>query len=105
MAFGRFNRQLLHFQDENPQRERTIVFANSLGTDLRIWDNVVAHCAGDFRTLRYDLRGHGLSEAPPAPYAIEPTKLGSIFFCSAHEMLHSGQIGLIRRLLGRPPLR
>jgi 3-oxoadipate enol-lactonase len=71
MAFGRFNHQLLHFQDENPQRERTIVFANSLGTDLRIWDNVVAHCAGDFRTLRYDLRGHGLSEAPPAPYAID----------------------------------
>lgn len=26
-------------------------------------------------------------------------------FASLHEMLHAGQIGLIRRLLGKPPLR
>jgi 3-oxoadipate enol-lactonase len=71
MAFGRFNHRLLHFRDDSQQRERTIVFANSLGTDLRIWDDVVVRCAGDFRTLRYDFRGHGLSEAPPAPYVID----------------------------------
>ena len=39
------------------------------------------------------------------PYAVYNTKLGSLFFCSAHEMLHAGQIGLIRRLLGKPTLR
>jgi 3-oxoadipate enol-lactonase len=71
MAFGLFNHQVLHFRDENPRRPRTIVFANSLGTDLRIWDEVVTYFAGDFRMLRYDLRGHGLSEAPPAPYAMD----------------------------------
>jgi hypothetical protein len=31
--------------------------------------------------------------------------MGSVFVCSAHEMLHAGQIGLLRRLLGKPPLR
>ncbi len=41
----------------------------------------------------------------PEPHAVFETKLGSIFFCSAHEMLHAGQIGLIRRLLGKSPLR
>jgi hypothetical protein len=51
------------------------------------------------------LQDADLRDPTPAPYAIEPTKLGSIFFCSAHEMLHSGQIGLIRRLLGKAPLR
>jgi 3-oxoadipate enol-lactonase len=71
MAFGLFNHQVLHFRDENPRQLRTIVFVNSLGTDLRIWDDVVAHFAGDFRILRYDLRGHGLSEAPPAPYSVD----------------------------------
>ena len=41
----------------------------------------------------------------PEPHVVFDTKLGSLFFCSAHEMLHAGQIGLIRRLLGKPPLR
>jgi len=41
----------------------------------------------------------------PEPHAVFDTKLGSIIFCSAHEMLHAGQIGLIRRLLGKEPLR
>lgn len=39
----------------------TIVFANSLGTDLRSWNRVVDALAGRFGTLRYDKRGHGLS--------------------------------------------
>jgi 3-oxoadipate enol-lactonase len=71
MPFGLYNHQVLHFRDENPGRERTFVFVNSLGTDLRIWDDLIAHWAGDFRTLRYDLRGHGLSDTPPAPYSID----------------------------------
>ena len=33
------------------------------------------------------------------------TKLGALFFCSLHEMMHAGQIGLLRRLLGKTPLR
>ncbi len=41
----------------------------------------------------------------PEPHAVFDTKLGSIFFCSAHEMLHAGQIGLLRRLLGKESLR
>lgn len=71
MPFGLFNHQVLHFKDENVREPRAIVFANSLGTDLRIWDDVAAHFAGAFRILRYDLRGHGLSEAPPGPYSID----------------------------------
>jgi hypothetical protein len=41
----------------------------------------------------------------PEPHSVFATKLGSVFFCSSHEMLHAGQIGLIRRLLGKSPLR
>lgn len=39
------------------------------------------------------------------PHAVFATKLGAVFFCSAHEMMHAGQIGLIRRLLGKKPIR
>ena len=41
----------------------------------------------------------------PEPHAVFDTKLGSVFFCSAHELIHAGQIGLLRRMLGKDPLR
>ncbi|TPL02221.1 3-oxoadipate enol-lactonase [Mesorhizobium sp. B2-4-14] len=39
-----------------------VVFINSLGTDLRIWDEVVTILAGEMPLLVYDKRGHGLSD-------------------------------------------
>ena len=38
-----------------------IVLANSLGTDLTIWDQVIADLPGGYGVLCYDKRGHGLS--------------------------------------------
>jgi hypothetical protein len=46
-----------------------------------------------------------LAEPVDMPYAGYPTKLGALLFCSHHEFLHAGQIGLLRRLLGKQPLR
>jgi hypothetical protein len=46
-----------------------------------------------------------LKESVDMPYAVEATKLGSLLFCSHHEMLHAGQLGLLRRLLGKVPIR
>lgn len=39
------------------------------------------------------------------PHAVFSNKLGALFFCSAHEMMHAGQLGLLRRLLGKAPIR
>lgn len=39
------------------------------------------------------------------PYSVFNTKIGAVYFCSAHEMLHAGQIGLLRRLHGKLPIR
>ena len=46
-----------------------------------------------------------LEEPVEMPYAGYSTKLGALLFCSHHEMLHAGQIGLLRRLLGKTPVR
>jgi hypothetical protein len=46
-----------------------------------------------------------LKEPVDMQYAAEATKLGSLLFCSHHEMLHAGQLGLLRRLLGKEPIR
>ncbi|HWL06280.1 MAG TPA: 3-oxoadipate enol-lactonase [Xanthobacteraceae bacterium] len=47
-----------------------ITFANSLVCALEMWDAQVPAFARDFRVLRYDMRGHGGTDAPPPPYAI-----------------------------------
>ena len=55
-----------------------------------------------------ELSGYGeaeLEQPVEAPYALYATKLGALFFCALHEMMHAGQLGLLRRALGRSPVR
>jgi len=50
---------------------RNVVYVNSLGSDFRIWDGVVARLSqAGFGALRYDLRGHGLSDLGTPPKLI-----------------------------------
>jgi hypothetical protein len=46
-----------------------------------------------------------LDEPPTIPHELCPTKQGVLVWCNQHEMLHAGQIGLLRRLLGQPSYR
>ncbi len=62
MHFLRVNGGVIHFADEGPPAAKTIVFSKSLGTEFRIWDEVAKPLAENARTIRYDKRGHGLSE-------------------------------------------
>jgi 3-oxoadipate enol-lactonase len=49
----------------------TLIFSNSLGATLAMWEPQVAALAGDFRIIRYDRRGHGGSSVDPRPYSLE----------------------------------
>ena len=60
----------LHYRDEGDPQGAPVVFSNSLGTDLRLWDGVLAHLPAGLRLIRYDKRGHGLSSCPPAPFSM-----------------------------------
>lgn len=61
----------IHYRyDPAPAGAPVIVFINSLGTDFRIWDDVVEKLGGRFGTLNYDKRGHGLSGIGETPYSI-----------------------------------
>jgi 3-oxoadipate enol-lactonase len=60
----------LHYREDGDPAGAPLVFGNSLGTDLRIWDAVVTRLPAGLRVIRYDKRGHGLSDCPPAPYAM-----------------------------------
>lgn len=68
MRIGRINGVRLHHEVDGPADGPPIVFANSLGTDLRVWSPMLAHLASGRRIVRYDMRGHGLSDAPDGDY-------------------------------------
>ncbi|MEO3431371.1 3-oxoadipate enol-lactonase [Pelagibius sp. CAU 1746] len=71
MDFRSLNGVVLHVEDLGPADRPALVFANSLGTDFRIWDDVVARLIERFRIVLYDKRGHGLSETGDSPYSID----------------------------------
>ncbi|MDW4550651.1 3-oxoadipate enol-lactonase [Defluviimonas sp. D31] len=60
----------LHWREDGDPAGAPVVFANSLGNDLRMWDKLVPLLPQGLRLIRYDKRGHGLSSCPPGPYAM-----------------------------------
>ena len=60
----------IHYKLEGPENGPSIVFSNSLGTDMRIWDEVISYLPKNLKILRYDKRGHGLSDCPNSPYSM-----------------------------------
>ena len=46
-----------------------VVLIHAFSVDRRMWAPQIAALEGRFRVVRYDLRGHGRSAAPAAPYA------------------------------------
>lgn len=60
----------LHYRDEGDPSGAPLVLSPALGTDLSIWDSLLGHLPQGLRIIRYDLRGHGGSSAPPPPYTM-----------------------------------
>ncbi|UWU26087.1 3-oxoadipate enol-lactonase (plasmid) [Rhizobium sp. CB3060] len=74
MPFLELSSHRLHYQIDAPNQiggdRPWLLFCNSLGTDLSMWDAQASDLAPHFRILRYDRRGHGNSSAPAAPYTL-----------------------------------
>lgn len=72
MQFFRNGDVTLHYQTIGaPEGRPVLVFSNSLGTDFRIWRDVIVRLAGEAAIVTYDKRGHGLSDLGPTPYALD----------------------------------
>lgn len=50
---------------------RWVTFVTGIANDLTMWDGQVPALERDFKLLRYDLRGHGGSEATAGDYTID----------------------------------
>src|SRR5689334_3659587 len=69
MGFVSINDMSFYVKRSGTMSGQSLVFINSLGTDYRLWNQIIPSFS-DFDCIRYDLRGHGLSDCPPAPYTI-----------------------------------
>lgn len=58
------------YYTQGPSQGPALVLAHAMGMDSRQWDDILPLLPPNLRVLRYDLRGHGNSSAPPAPYAM-----------------------------------
>lgn len=61
----------LSWREDGDKNGLPVVFANSLGTDMRLWDKVIPKLPQGLRLIRFDKRGHGLSDCPPEPYTMD----------------------------------
>lgn len=82
----------LYYEWSGSEHLPVLIFSNSLGTNLRMWDPQVEAFTKHFRLLRYDTRGHGQSSVTPGAYTIEQLssdvvglldvlQVGRVYFC------------------------
>src|SRR5262245_52469783 len=60
-----------HYELEGTAGAPVVALSHSLAANLHLWDAQAATLRDRYRVLRYDIRGHGGSDVPPAPYTLE----------------------------------
>ena len=61
----------VHYRIDGDPNGAPVVFVNSLGTDLRLWDKVITRLPQTgLKYIRYDMRGHGLTDSTKPPYGM-----------------------------------
>lgn len=70
MATFELNGVTLNYQAFGDAANPALVFSNSLGTQLNMWQSQVEFFKEDFYVICYDTRGHGASSTPTGPYTV-----------------------------------
>jgi 3-oxoadipate enol-lactonase len=68
MAFANLRSVRLHYEIAGAEDAPVVVFSNSLGADLSMWNAQADAFSARYRVLRYDTRGHGESSLPSGPH-------------------------------------
>ncbi len=75
MPFSTIDNRRLFYRLEGREGAPVLVLSHSIGADHAMWDPQMPDLVSHFRVLRYDVRGHGASDAAKSEYSIE--ELGS----------------------------
>lgn len=84
----------LHYRVEGDPDGAPIVFANSLGTDFRLWDQIIPYLPDGLKILRFDKRGHGLSSCPAGDYRMDDLVQDTVRMLEALEFRECLFVGL-----------
>jgi 3-oxoadipate enol-lactonase/4-carboxymuconolactone decarboxylase len=71
MPFATNNDTRIYYRLEGSSDRPLLILAHSLGADHGMWLPQVPALLDHFQVLRFDIRGHGASDAPAADYSIE----------------------------------
>src|SRR5581483_11431866 len=66
-----------HYQIDGPPDAPWLIFSNSLGTTLGMWEGQVRAMSSKWRLLRYDTRGHGQTLPGTGDYSLDLDHLGN----------------------------
>jgi pimeloyl-ACP methyl ester carboxylesterase len=71
MAFATIDGVRIYYRLEGNPSRPLVVMAHALGADHGQWEPQISALLPHFQVLRYDVRGHGASDAPAGDYTIE----------------------------------
>ncbi|HLX45487.1 MAG TPA: 3-oxoadipate enol-lactonase [Bryobacteraceae bacterium] len=71
MPFIHIDGVRIYYRLDGAEDRPALVLSHSLGVDHGQWDSQMPDLIPSFRVLRYDIRGHGASDAPSGDYSIE----------------------------------
>ena len=61
----------LSWTAQGPPDAPALLLLDALGTTVELWGTQIDRLAAAFRVIRFDTRGHGASDAPAGPYALD----------------------------------
>ena len=61
----------IHYQVNGNSTHPVLLFSNSLGTDLSMWEAQARTLSDNFYVVRYDVRGHGNSSRDSDPFGLD----------------------------------
>lgn len=82
---------------DGPSAAPVVLLAHGVLISHRVWDGVAARIEGQWRVIRYDLRGHGGTTSTKAPYTMDLLAADAIALLDA---LQVGQAHFVGTSLG-----
>jgi 3-oxoadipate enol-lactonase len=102
MPFVELPGSKIHYASSGVAGAPVLLFSNSLGTTLSMWEGQLPAFEKQFHVLRYDTRGHGQSSVTPGPCSaaqlgkdvlslLDALKIESVYYCG---LSMGGMIGM-----------
>ena len=79
----------IYYQFDGEDGRPVVMLSNSLGSNMTMWEPQLAALIDRYHVLRYDNRGHGMSDVAPGPYTLD--RIGS----DARELIAHLNLGAV----------